>query len=68
MKIEDQQAFPIDELNGMTYREWLIGQALGSREIMELPKSEADYAIKVADAVLKLLKKEADDESDHHRD
>ena len=44
---------------GMTYRQWLIGQALaGACSIPGNPKHAADHAVMCADAVIERLKTE----------
>lgn len=52
-------AFPVPDpygRPGMTYRQWLIGQALSNIDASNYyPKDAADLAIKVADAVIEKL-------------
>lgn len=64
-KIGEQPAFPNGNKDGMTYRQWLIGMALraGLEPDPVYPEApthvqRADYAISIADAILKLLEEE----------
>lgn len=70
LPIGEQFAFPDNECqSGMTYRQWLIGQAISASCALELKctgagfpictESIADGAIAIADAILDRLEEEA---------
>ena len=67
MSIRNSQAFPsataTDAVNGMTYRQWLIGMALSGESVHEHDTSSnvvASNAIASADAIIFRLDAEAE--------
>ena len=65
--IGERGAFASDSQFGMSYRQWLIGQALMGAEASNINNANqssmtaadvAEYSIRVADAVIDLLDKE----------
>lgn len=51
LQLGQRPAYPVGGYPGMTYRQWLIGQAVTVLPVQQNPTAIATYAIQIADTI-----------------